>query len=268
MSDTGWMDVLNDNLGKLLLLAAAGLIAVAVLDVDVSIPPTSGLLVFGLVVAALAGWAVAVLVHRLLPDEPRVYYVEIRGEDPDRFRLWQLTPDAHGNVTVTQGTLNQVARSIWPVYEVREFDADAMEATATWRESRPDSELVGESDVSDALDAIAELRGRNEKWARWGLAVRRRIGSIIRELDAQRAIDQNRALEEHTAPGLDGAPVEETLQDHLGDLLPEHLQTDESDERRPTDGQFASDAPGDVDGLGGVVMPEEDPLATDGGSDP
>jgi len=260
MSPVGKLiDAASDNL-RTLLLVCGGYVALVQMgyanypDLP-ALPSWASLAGMGIVGALAAGYFAGGKIWALLPDPPRVYLLAVRAEDPERVEVWQLTPDQFEAMEVRDGTLNHLSEAKHPAYECLSYDPEENVATATWRETVASSELMGHSEVTDALDQIAELRETFEKEARIGMMIRRRIGSIVRVLDRRRAEDQARALEGHTAPSLDGESVDDVLQEVLGDLRPEHMAAEEQADADGTDGDGATDqdGPPDVEQLAEVV---------------
>lgn len=226
-------EFITERFRELLLLAGLAVAYVELTPAEYpavpDLPAWAQLAAMGVALALVGGIFAGSRIWGLLPDPPRVYLVAIQAADAERVEVWELTPDQFEAMTVADGTLNHLSECKHPTYECVTYDPEANRARATWRESKPASELVGESDVSDALDQIAELRGAMETEARRGQAIRRRIGSVIRVLDRRRAMDQNAALEGHTAPALDGKTVDEVLRETVGDdLLPDHISSDDA----------------------------------------
>lgn len=206
-----------------LLLAGAGVIEPIEIP-ELELPPWYELVGLGVLVAALLGMFVGSKIIDLLPDPPRVYLVELTEREQGN-AVWRLTPDAFEALTVEGGRLYQWEETKHPVYECVTFDPDENYAIGTWRESVPASEIIGKSDVRDAIDQISDVRDGMEQEARWGHKVRRRITSIIRAIDRERAFDQNAAVEGHVAPNIgDGRSADEIILEQLGELAPDFMK--------------------------------------------
>jgi len=83
------------------------------------------------------------------------------------------------------------------------------------------------------MDQVGELRDEFEKEAERAQFIRRRLPSIIRKLDRERAKDQARSLEPHLAPSTDStAGVTDVLDESLPDeLLTGYMTGEEAAER-------------------------------------
>jgi len=222
-------DIINDHLVFLVLVAVgAGLILETTNSwPQVQIPQTAELAAQLGIIALIAGYLAGGKVWDLLPDQFGTFLITIEGENTDRIEVWELTDDQWDDLTVEGGPLNHLPECKHTAYEVVSYDDEANKATATWRKSKQNSEIVGQTDVTDALDQIAELRGPYERIVRRSDKIIRRIPSILRTLDRQRARDQNRALEDHTAPSLGGPSIEDVIDEQLGDLAPDHIHDDD-----------------------------------------
>lgn len=270
MSDrlSGLWGFVTENFRDLAILAGAYVLAtqlgviepVPLPDVDVPFwYPLVGLAVLS---AAILGMFVGGKIIDLLPDPPRVYLIELTEEEEGN-AVWRLTPDTFEELTTEAGRLYQWEETKHPVYECVTYDPEANHAVGTWRESVPASEIVGKSDVKDAIDQITEVRRGMEQEARYGHAIRRRIGAIVRALDRERAADQNAALEGHIAPSVqDGRSTDEVIRDVLGPLVPGYM-TDDTEE------QLEEIVGGDVEGgdvdLIASYADALEPAATNGG---
>jgi hypothetical protein len=266
---TGITDFINDRFRDLVVLLLAGLAYVEYAGVDLSgrlqLPAWVELAATALLLAILGGYFVAGRIDDLLPDPPRVWLVVQKG-GREGGEIWKLTPDQFEAASVEGGPLMPWDDAAVRAYECTGYDADINTITANWREAPSASELLSHEDVSDAMDQMDEIQGEYERRARIGDAIRRRIGSIIRRLDRRRAEDQNRALQEHTAPSLEGNSVDEVIRDELGELVPERMVGDDEqgdDDRRVEEPEdFAFDLLDDV-AEGEAMQP-----VADGGSEP
>ncbi len=188
-----------------------------------------------LVVAALAGAAAAYYysdrILDLLPDDEGIYLVAFKSSDDTGGEIWELTEDQFDSMTVVEGSLFQ-----WPtskrVYEAREYRPEGNVAVANWRESVAASELAGNVNVVDALEAIGELRDEFEPEARKYRLLQRRIRGVVRKLDYRRLEDQQSILDQHMAPSFDSddATIGAVLREEIPDeLLPESMDATDGD---------------------------------------
>jgi hypothetical protein len=249
---TGIKEIINDHLKFLFALSFGAALVLETTNSwpNIQLPEWTELGIQFVLIAAVCGYLAGGKVWDLLPEQHGIYLACIEGDDTDKLEIWELTEDQWEELTVKDGTLNELREAKHRAYECVSYDDQQNAATATWRKSKENSELIGQTDVTDALDEIAELRGSYEKEVRWGNAIRRRIPSIIRILDRQRAKDQNRALEGHLTPSLDGTTVEDVIQDSLGDLAPDHLG--ESNDEQDATGEVADDLIDDLGPLAGA----------------
>lgn len=74
--------------------------------------------------------------------------------------------------TVVGGQLNHLSECKHRAYECLAFDPEELVAVATWRRSKPASEIVGHHDVTGALDVMAEIRNDLEPEARFSSSTR------------------------------------------------------------------------------------------------
>jgi len=187
-------------------------------------------------VAVVAGALTAVFasgaLDGLFPEERGVFLQVVNARRTDKIETWELTEDQWSEVEVVGGQLNHLPESKHRAYECIAYDADRNVAVASWRESKAASEIVGHTSVVDAISEMEEIRSDLEPEARFSSVLRRRLPSIVRTLDRQRAMDQNRALEGHMTPSLDeGKSVDEVLTDTLDEeFLPPRLQNSEDGE--------------------------------------
>lgn len=222
-------DIINDHLKFLFAIGFGGALVLETTNSwpQVDLPVWSELVAQIAIIGIIAGYLGGGKIWDLLPEQFGTFLVCIEGDNTDRIEVWELTDDQFEDLVVEGGPLNHLAECKHEAYEVVSYDREANKATATWRKSKENSEIVGQTTVSDALDEISELRGPYEKLVRRSDAIVRRIDSIIRTLDRQRAKDQNKALRGHTTPSLDGPTVREVINEQLGDLAPDHLSDDE-----------------------------------------
>jgi hypothetical protein len=168
----------------------------------------------------------------LFPDERGVFLQVVNARRTDKIETWELTEDKWSEIEVVGGQLNHLPENKHRAYECIAYDPERNVAVASWRESKPASEIVGHTSVADAIGEMEEIRSDLEPEARFSSILRRRLPSIVRKLDRQRAMDQNRALEPHMTPTLDdGKTVDEILTATLDeDALPPRLQNSEDGE--------------------------------------
>jgi hypothetical protein len=227
------IDAISDNLKFLTLTGVAAFLWIdqgsGELPGVPELPEWSNLVVIALLLVGLAGYIVGGKIDDLLPEERGVFLVCMEAFDDSGGEVWELTEDQFADMNVVEGSLMPWPASPWEVYEVRRYNAETNTAVANWRESVAGSELARESDVSDTMDAIEELRTTFEKEAQRGKFIRRRLGSILRVLDRRRAEDQAAALEGHIAPSIGDETIGDVIEEQLPDeLQPDHLQGDEA----------------------------------------
>lgn len=194
-----------------------------------SVPSGSETAVLAAVCVAIAGYVAAGKIADLLPEDEGIYLVAFKASDETGGEVWELTEDQFADMEVKGGTLFQ-----WPtakrVYECREYRPEENIAVANWRESVAGSELAGDTLVTDAMEAIAEIRQEYEPAERQLRLIKRRLRGIARKQDRRRARDQNAQLDPHTNPtfGDDSASISEILQEELPEeLRPESMDVDE-----------------------------------------
>ncbi|OYR71576.1 hypothetical protein DJ78_05015 [Halorubrum ezzemoulense] len=175
----------------------------------------------GLVAAAIGAKIGGSRITDLLPEDDGILIVAF-ASDGMGGEIWEVSDDRFEQMEVVpeDGTLMRWD-SARPVIEVRDYDPDANRAVANWRV--PGSQLAEHETVDEALDAIDELRSRYETDARRGRWIRRRLPSILRTLDRDRAEDQMRAIESHVAPAIgDSDTISEVIRRDMPDeLIPE-----------------------------------------------
>lgn len=265
----GLIDLVSDNLLLIVLLLGGYIYGTSTGIIEPIELPTADLpfwyqlVVSGGLAAAILGIIAAGKIYDLLPEAPRVYIVEVSEEDEENPNgIYRLTPDAFEETRTAEGRLYQWPETKHPTYECVTFDPAENRAVGTWRESVPASEIVGKSDVKDAIEQISEVRKSMEKEARWGHAIRRRIASIIRALDRERGQDMNAALEGHVAPTIgDGRTTDDVIREQLGALAPRFMREETDADPEQLD---------EIEGGEFDMEIEEDALETvlpDGGGD-
>jgi hypothetical protein len=229
-----------------------------------TVPSGSGTAVVGAVAVAIAGYAAAGKINGLLPEEEGVYLVAFTADDEAGGEVWELTEDQFEDMTVHAGTLFQ-----WPtgkrIYECREYRPEENVAVANWRESVAASELAGDVQVTDALDAIGELRDEFEPEARKFRQTKRRLRSVARRLDRRRDRDQQAVLDPHLSPefGNESASVGDILHEEMPEhLLPDSMTAEEqTDAPNEPEGDFAGFEL--LDDAGGLDAPEPEMMNDD-----
>jgi len=237
------IDAISDNLKFLTLTGLAAFLWIdqggGEIPAIPDLPEWSNLVVIGLLLIGLAGYIVGGKIDDLLPEERGVFLICMESDDDSGGEVWELSEDQFAEMNVVEGTLMPWASSAQEVYEVRRYNKPNNTAVANWRESVAGSELARQSDVSDAMDAIAELRSTFEKEAQRGKFIRRRLGSILRVLDRRRAEDQAAALEGHIAPSIGDETIGDVIEDQLPEeLQPDHLQGDEARDLADDNGEL------------------------------
>jgi hypothetical protein len=210
------------------------------------------------VVAIAIGYFAAGKFEALLPDEEGIYVIEYDDRENGGGRLYEVTEDKWADVE-TVGELHQWERSPKRVYECARFDPEQNVAEGNWRSSKPASALNAETTVEDVLYSIRELRDHFEQMGRESKVIKRSMRAIIRDLEEQRARQQNRILDEHTNPSMgDEQTIDELIESHIPeDIRPESVDPS-TDEPEPAGETVSFDVLDDDSGL--------DPVATDGGN--
>lgn len=238
MSDTTVLpEVISENLKTLGLLGAG---YVGYVEVGGGTYPETPewvpLVAFAGVAALFVALVAAGRFEDLFPEEHGVYIQVVNARKTDVIETWELTEDEWSEIEVVGGQLNHLPECKHRAYECLAYNPESNTAVATWRKSKPASEIVGHTSIGDALDEMEEIRSDLEPEARFSSLLRRRLPSIVRTLDRQRAMDQNRALEGHMTPAFDGESVDDVLRDTLDDeFLPPRLSRDEDSEGDVTD---------------------------------
>ncbi|MYL69137.1 hypothetical protein [Halorubrum distributum] len=194
----------------------------------------AGIAVTAAVAVAIGGYVAGGYVADLLPEEEGIYLVAFDASDDTGGSIWELSEDQFADMDVHAGSLFE-----WPVakrvYEVREYRPEDNVAVANWRESVAGSELAGNVQVVDALEAIAELREEFEPDAQEARRLKRRLRSIARKLDKRRLKDQEAILDPTLTPSFEdeGATVSAVLDEELpDDLKPDTMKGDDVDTER------------------------------------
>lgn len=161
------------NNKRLIAVVLAGVAGYYVLtDAEFSVP-TWWLVgaVFG-VMGVLVGWLAGSVVTGWLFDPDWRYLLEVDALEDD-VRLWRLTPEKFGRLTVLEGDLKRW-NAIAPLYTVQAYDPEWNTAVATWMGSAEDVELLRER------EKIEEVRERLEEQAQEGLTTRLRASGALR----------------------------------------------------------------------------------------
>ncbi|SFR30375.1 hypothetical protein [Halorubrum sodomense] len=194
----------------------------------------AGVVATAAVAIAIGGYVAGGYVADLLPEEEGIYLVGFDASDDTGGSIWELSEDQFEDMDVHAGSLFE-----WPVakrvYEVREYRPEDNVAVANWRESVAGSELAGDVQVVDAMEAIAELREEFEPDAREARRLKRRLRSIARTLDKRRLKDQEAILDPTLTPSFDddSATVSAVLDEELpDDLKPQSMKGDDIDTER------------------------------------
>jgi hypothetical protein len=189
------------------------------------IPDWTILAASALVVAGIAAAFATGRIEALLPDDPRVWLVQVNAKSDEPLAVWSLTPDAFSEMDVKWGPLYRHDHAVEEVYEVYAYDEETNTAVGTWRRSVPGHELVGRFDVDDVLDVVGELRGDLEPEARRGEAIRQALPAIARTIKYEAMQSQNAALDPGRAMDVGQRSPDDVLRDHLpDDLLPGRLK--------------------------------------------
>jgi hypothetical protein len=202
-----------------------------------SLPDWWELVAIALVAAALTAVIASGKIDALFPEERGVFLQVVNARRTDKIETWELTEDQWSEIEVVGGTLNHLPENKHRSYEAIAYDPERNVAVASWRMSKPASEIIGHRSVADAIGEMEEIRSDLEPEARFSSILRRRLPSIVRTLDRQRAVDQNRALEGHLTPSLeDGQTIDDVLEETLDDeFLPPRLQNSEDGEGEVAD---------------------------------
>ncbi|RLM51930.1 hypothetical protein [Halorubrum sp. Atlit-28R] len=194
----------------------------------------AGVVATAAVAIAIGGYVAGGYVVDLLPEEEGIYLVAFEANDDTGGAVYELSEDQFADMEVHAGSLFE-----WPVakrvYECREYRPEDNVAVANWRESVAGSELAGNVQVVDALEAVAELREEFEPDAQEARRLKRRLRSIARTLDKRRLKDQEAILDPTLTPSFEdeGATVSAILDEELpDDLKPESMKGDDIDTER------------------------------------
>jgi hypothetical protein len=144
-----------------------------------SIPEWAPLVLGAAIVVGLVALGTSGRLEDLLPEEQGVYLQVVNASNTEVIETWELSEDQFEDITVVGGQLNHLSECTHRAYECLAYDDEENLAVATWRRSRPASAIVGNHEVSDALDLMQEIRSDLEPEARFSSLLRRRVPSII-----------------------------------------------------------------------------------------
>ena len=173
------------------------------------------------VAALVAGYFASEKIYALIPEEPTVLIVTLRGDEPGG-EIYELSEDEFGDM-FCWGDLYQWPQTKQPVYEARAYDAESNCAVGNWRESMPASAFLSEQDVEDAMTAVRELRQDLEPEAAKAKELRRRFRGIARKIDAERTKERFREID---ATSLDKDTEGATIGEILDESVPAEVHPD------------------------------------------
>lgn len=196
------------------LLVLAGLGAVGVLP-DGELPRSLHIAVlFAAVLAAPADLLAARPVRSWLWDPKPVYVVDV-ALDTESGALWEFSGQGLQELEVVDGSLHWVTPQL--VF-AKNYEPDAMRIRGTWPGSMSDRELL------IAREKLKELRGRLERDAKHGFALRAQFATIVRSAAARATMrvvetfergtlpDEGESLHEEIDAALDAFDVDGTLE--------------------------------------------------------
>ncbi|PSQ19584.1 hypothetical protein BRD00_01600 [Halobacteriales archaeon QS_8_69_26] len=161
----------NQKLIGLAVLAVVGYYGLT--DAEFSVPTVwvvAG--TFG-AVGAVGGWFAGARVVAWLWEPDWRYLLDIDARE-DPIKLWRLTPEKFGRLTVIEGDLKRWDAR-YPVYTCRQYDPEMNICAATWMGSVEDVELLRER------ERIDEIRESLEAQAQEGMTTRMKASSAVRE---------------------------------------------------------------------------------------
>jgi hypothetical protein len=252
-----WTDAITGRRIALVVMAYGGAMALGVVEAPWKVDGLAAG-VTAAVVAGLVGYLAAGKFDDLLPDDEGIYVIEYDDRQNGGGRLYEVTEDKWADVDGV-GELHQWEDSPKRVYECVRFDPEANEIEGNWRSSKPASALNAETTVEDVLMSIRELRDHFERMGRESKVLKRSLRAIIRDLEEQRARQQNRILDENTVPSMgDEATIDELIESHIPeDIRPQSVDPESGTEQETAGETVSFDVLDDSSGL--------DPVATDGG---
>jgi hypothetical protein len=175
-------------------------------------------------VAALGAVAVAYVasgkIYDLFDDPRPVRLVQINAVSDEGVAAWKMSRDQFNDMSVEWGPLYPHTGSEYETYEVFAYNPDANAAVGTWRRhSVPGSDVLGQPNVEDLEQQIADLRGRLEPEARRLKELKVRLPVIARTIDYERAEAMNAALDPSSPNQVADRSVDEIIRDELPDYL-------------------------------------------------
>jgi hypothetical protein len=228
------INLVSDNLRTIIAVGGGYVLAVETDVIDAgypSVPSLPGWWTLGAMAflgTLLVAWMVGDKIADLLPDPPGHIIVALDETTDMGLGAWELNDQAWEELDVHEGTLYPWTDSPLDTYEARIYNPEANAAVANWREAAPASKVLGETEESAVRAMVSELREQYEEDARHARALRRRIPSILRRLDARRATDQNAALEPHLSPSFGDETIDDVIAEELPpESLPLHLAPDD-----------------------------------------
>ncbi|QZX99795.1 hypothetical protein [Halobaculum rubrum] len=228
------INLVSDNLRTIIAVGGGYVLAVEMDVIDAgypSVPSLPGWWTLGALAflgTLLVAWMVGDKIADLLPDPPGHIIVALDETTDMGLGAWELNDRAWEELDVHEGTLYPWTDSPLDTYEARIYNPEANAAVANWREAAPASRVLGETEESAVRAMVGELRDQYEEDARHARALRRRIPSILRRLDARRATDQNAALEPHLSPSFGDETIDDVIAEELpAESLPSHLAPDD-----------------------------------------
>jgi len=259
------MGFIKDNLGDLAILG--GILGSYYYATDSTLPVDIPewwplFIVLGIVGGFGIMWATG-KIQAMWPEEHGVYIAVINAQRDNVVEVWELTEDAHADLEVVDGPLNELPNCKHRAYEAMAYNPDQNVAVGTWRKSVPASQFVGHNDVEDALELIHELREFLEPEAKRGRYIRQNLPGIVRAIDRERARNQARAIEPNVAPSFGG----ESINDALDETLPEDLKPSRMANQEETE-EVAEET---GEGIGFEVLDDEEltePLSPNGNHEP
>jgi hypothetical protein len=191
------------------------------------LPVWTELVVMGGVFALLGAIVASGRIDALLPDPPRVWVFAVNARATPPIQVHKISPDKWAATEHVAGSPLELSAALERAYLVYEYHPDRDVAVGTWLRSKSEAEFVGHHEVSDALNSIGEVRDHLEPMARRGNRIRQHLPAIIRELDYQRMVSQNRAIEGHLTPSFgDDDGVDAVIEQFVPeDLRPDRLQS-------------------------------------------
>jgi len=187
------------------------------------VPPVAYVLAIGGVSAGAVGYAGAYALEKLFGHDKRIMYVKLGFPG---FHIWRLNDEMHERVEVVGADgLFKLRTFHFDVYEVEAFfpEGSPPTAKATWRASATNMELV------EHKQKVDEVRGELEDEARKGMALRVKLGRVVR--DAVYNISLGILREQEGLTVRDGEKIDEAveratekydIEDELNDVAGEH----------------------------------------------